>query len=674
MFLSFFLLLIAIFLGYRVTVYFLRGRISGGDAFLISVVIGLTLTAYSVLILSLIFRDLKTAVYVFLFLGGFAAFLKTNVKKALGKIREYTLPSLSTLKEKFFKKAKKISWIEVILVFLMLILFLDLFSKTLVFQDGSYRVAGAGFGDIPFHMTQVSYFINNQPFGLENPIYSGDKLAYPFLINLLSAIFYVLSNNYIFSFQFPAALFICCGILLFYVLITKVVKKAFARICAFFIFFLGSGLGFIKILNDNTIFHQKNLFSYLLHLPYPIVIFYNAHYPDQNITWSSFLTEFLMHQRSFFFGFSLGVLCLLSIYLAYVNKRRNLFIFSGILIGLLPLAHIHSFIALSIIVGGFFLTALIKKNKELVLSFLWMGAISVLVALPALLFILLNKAKSDTGFFIFRWGWMTEIGGIGSINFNLAAKDHTIEYLSYFGQNFGLILPLFIIAAAFLLLRLRRNLFSEKTFFVCSLVFSAALLWIFINTVKFQPWDFDTNKFFGYFLLVAVLIIGYFFDRLKIPGVKIGFVVLTLFIVSTGMIDALSRSSLAHPYLYQIFGLDEQKTADWIINNVSQKNIILTGGNHLNLVNSLAGKPVLMGYAGWLWTHGINYQEREKDIKNIYEGGEATKDLLKKYDIAYVFIGPHERNDYNVDEQFFEQKYPIIFQADSIKIYKVAEK
>jgi hypothetical protein len=157
----------------------------------------------------------------------------------------------------------------------------------------------------------------------------------------------------------------------------------------------------MRILVDNAFFHQKNLFSYLLHLPYPIVIFYDAHYPAQNITWSSFLTEFLMHQRSFFFGFSLGVLCLLSIYLAYVNKQKILFIFSGMLVGLIPLAHIHSFIALSIIVGSFFLTALIKKNRKLVINFFWMGVASVVVASPALFFFSQIKLTAAMDFSLF---------------------------------------------------------------------------------------------------------------------------------------------------------------------------------------------------------------------------------------------------------------------------------
>ncbi len=148
--------------------------------------------------------------------------------------------------------------------------------------------------------------------------------------------------------------------------------------------------------------------------------------------------------------------------------------------------------------------------------------------------------------------------------------------------------------------------------------------------------------------------------------------ILVLPIIFSGLIDVFSRSSFASPPLYEIFNQEEQATAAWIEKNISPKENILTGSSHLNLVDSLAGKPVLLGYPGWLWTHGIDYSQRYEDVKSIFLGEDLAKTLLKKYQIDFVMIGRREKEEYNLLNQgFFDQNYPVVFQSPGIKIYKV---
>mgnify|MGYP003351322116 CR=1 FL=1 len=44
---------------------------------------------------------------------------------------------------------------------------------------------------------------------------------------------------------------------------------------------------------------------------------------------------------------------------------------------------------------------------------------------------------------------------------------------------------------------------------------------------------------------------------------------------------------------------------------------IITSSTHLNPVSSLAGRPVFVGYPGWLWTRGISYADREEHLKDF---------------------------------------------------------
>jgi uncharacterized membrane protein len=77
-----------------------------------------------------------------------------------------------------------------------------------------------------------------------------------------------------------------------------------------------------------------------------------------------------------------------------------------------------------------------------------------------------------------------------------------------------------------------------------------------------------------------------------------------------------------------------------------------------------------MRYSGHLSSHGIDYTEREADVKRIYEGTATAEILLQKYDIGYVLISPEERASLTVNEQYF-QKYPVIAEKGQYKIYKI---
>lgn len=215
MILTFIALIIVLMLGFFISRFFLNGRVNILEMLPISLISGLTIMGYSVLVLALIFRNLKYAVFSFLILAGvFCFFSVFYILKRKG----------FNLRKRFVKI--NFNWLVVIFLFLFILLYLDLALKTLVFREGYYKTTIAGYGDIPFHMSQVSYFNNQQPFKLEETIYSGNKLVYPFLINFLSSSFYVLNYNYVLSFHLPAFILSISGMVLFYFLISRLIKKS----------------------------------------------------------------------------------------------------------------------------------------------------------------------------------------------------------------------------------------------------------------------------------------------------------------------------------------------------------------------------------------------------------------------------------------------------------------
>ena len=78
-----------------------------------------------------------------------------------------------------------------------------------------------------------------------------------------------------------------------------------------------------------------------------------------------------------------------------------------------------------------------------------------------------------------------------------------------------------------------------------------------------------------------------------------------------------------------------------------------------------------MGYPGHIWTHGLDFAQRESEIRRIYSGAPDAQSLISKYGIQYAVVGPHERNGLTVNEQFFSQ-FSKIGEVGEYRLFKVA--
>jgi len=77
--------------------------------------------------------------------------------------------------------------------------------------------------------------------------------------------------------------------------------------------------------------------------------------------------------------------------------------------------------------------------------------------------------------------------------------------------------------------------------------------------------------------------------------------------------------------------------------HTSPDAIFAVADEHNSPVSTLAGRRVLVGYPGWLWTYGLaDYVQKEADDKKILAGDPAALDLARKYGVDYVMIGPQE--------------------------------
>ena len=93
----------------------------------------------------------------------------------------------------------------------------------------------------------------------------------------------------------------------------------------------------------------------------------------------------------------------------------------------------------------------------------------------------------------------------------------------------------------------------------------------------------------------------------------------------------------------------------WLRANAPPGSVMLEapGGSYTeyNWVSAHTGIPTLLGWGGHELQWRGNYEEpgrREPDIAAIYQSSDVqrTLELLDKYGIDYVYLGPLERNKY----------------------------
>ncbi|MDQ3687011.1 MAG: hypothetical protein M3430_15655, partial [Acidobacteriota bacterium] len=323
----------------------------------------------------------------------------------------------------------------------------------------------------------------------------------------------------------------------------------------------------------------------------------------------------------------------------------SLMIAAGVVAGLLPLVHAHTFVVM-MGMGGCLALLFPRQWRAWAAYF----AVALLLALPQVYWVTRESATRPAHFFGWMYGWDR-------------GEQHPVMFWL---KNAGLFIPLLIAA---ILWRGRRPVVPKRL-----LLFFAPFVLCFIvpNLLRMSPWIWDNVKLLFYWYVAAVPLVALLLSRLwRGRGWALRVVTLVLIVLLTlaGGLDVwriVSRTSNQ-----QVFDRDGIELAELIKQETLPRSRIL----HAPIYNHpafLSGRRSLMGYDGHLWTHGIEYKYREADIKRIYaatESQESIAALLKSYGIEYIVVGPHERDILQINEQFFE-RYPKVGEVGAYRLYK----
>jgi YYY domain-containing protein len=148
---------------------------------------------------------------------------------------------------------------------------------------------------------------------------------------------------------------------------------------------------------------------------------------------------------------------------------------------------------------------------------------------------------------------------------------------------------------------------------------------------------------------------------------------------ATPTIDALGFLPTAAP--------DEAAAIAWITANTKPTDVVLTAAgeayNETGRIATVTGRPTLLGWDGsheQLWRNGSpeiieEIRKRETDIGRIYGQGTPADEavsLLKQYKVAYVYVGPKEREKYQgADGLGHIGGLEQVFSQGQVQLYRV---
>ncbi|MDZ4228840.1 MAG: hypothetical protein U1C50_01135, partial [Patescibacteria group bacterium] len=434
-----------------------------------------------------------------------------------------------------------------ILAIVTIIFWVLIWSKVLVQEPGGwFSNCPNCWGDWSAHLTYVSSFAYGHNWPLQLPVFSGHKFTYPFLIDLLSAGLVKLGLDLPTSLVWPGLIF--------------------SIILTYLVYLLG------KTLTNN---HKVGIFTASLFL-------FNAGWGADS-RWLNFITSQIIPQRGQLLGLSLSII----IYLLLWRKK---ILAAGIIAGLLPLAHAHSYL-ITMMIGvwygwRFLLPALALGLPQIGFVYGWGGR---------------NFIHYDTG-------WLKEWWRLGPM------------------------LPLLLWGLISAPPKLKR--------------FSLAFWLVFVlgNCLRFQPYDWDNTKLFLHWYLIASIGAALVLVRWKLVGLII--LLISIF-PGVSQVSKIFQSSTK----YQFFNQTQLTVAEAVREVIEPQAVVLTAGNHNHWLPALTGRQIIMGYPGWLWTYGIDYLPREANVAKLYQGNDQ---LLDQYQVDYVVIGPDEKNMWpDLNEAYF---------------------
>ena len=327
------------------------------------------------------------------------------------------------------------------------------------------------------------------------------------------------------------------------------------------------------------------------------------------------------------------------------------FIFSGALLGLLPMFNSAVFLAAAAVLGLLFILFPLR------LQMLALAITAGLIALPQMLYLSTGSGRAQMPRLL-HWGYTLDH----------PTAENVLKYLGFtFGFKWLLIALALILASS-----LQRR------------VFLAALSLIGVAfSFQFTIEVLANQKFLHIWVIIANLFVAFALWRLwrfslegsTLPG-KFVAAVLFLLVIPGGIIDFFP----IHNTGWSEVTYKNDPLIDWLKKNTSPRDIFLTD-RFVNHPILMAGRRVFYGWPYYSWGAGYDATKRDRLYISMFESRDPWKvyHLLKENGIKYVGYDNAIRQAQFIkrpNQELYATYFPKVYDADKyngLVIYKVPD-
>ena len=484
------------------------------------------------------------------------------------------------------------------------------------------------------HAAYASSFAYGDNRGLDLPIAAGHPFAYHFLADFFGALFTAVGASVPQGLNASAWMLAVAWPVLVWCCVERVVRSRIAAGLTVLLFTLNGGLGLWYFAADVS----DGGWGIVRSLPRTY-----ARIPDADLWVDNTISASLYAQRSTQLGLSAGLAALILLLAARPGQRRVGFAAAGVLIGVMGIGHAHTLLT-ALALGTL---ALLADRRRV---WWWFLVPAAAIGLP-LSMALLPDVNST------RWmvGWL--------------ARDADQLWPWFWLRNVGPLLPLFA----------GISLLGGVSSRVRKLTLPLWLWFVVPNLIAFHPSAWNNTKYFVYWqfagcVAIATWLAGAwsrraaFADRPVGLAVRTGAVFVVAVMISAGSLDtvrAMQRST-AIPWVTH----DDLAAAAWMREHTPTDAVIVYGMSNTSAVFSLGGRRALSARDGWTWDLGVaDWYPRWTASAAILAGTPDTPELVARYGVDYVVIGPRERADFSASDAYWSEHGTTAFCAGEHCIY-----
>jgi DNA-binding beta-propeller fold protein YncE len=546
---------------------------------------------------------------------------------------------------------------------------------TLSSSGGKILIANNEYSDFGPNTAIIQSFGVGHNFPTEYPHFSGERIRYHFL-------FYFVAGNLEFLGFDPAwslnllSIVSLVAMLLLVMALGEVLfhSRTVGRVGAILFFFFGS-LSYIPF------FSQQGLWQTAIHNILARRDFLPSIFPYRGEFWGVWSQVTYANQRHFASAIAVFFLVLIFLAIQYrafsaepvavdpsqsVSARPSSgplgvsmhvwagFIFSGVLLGLLPMWNSAVYIAAAAVLALLFFVFPLRPQM------IALAAVAGAIALPQVLYLSTGAGRHAMPS-LFHWGYTID-------------QPTAWNVVKYLGFSFGFKWILLAIALIF------ANSLQRRFFIAISSL--VAVAFFFQLTVEVLA----NQKFLHIWAIVANLFVAYGLWRLwrlpiagnTVPG-KFAAVVLFLLIIPGGIIDLFP----IHNGYWNAIAYRNDPLIDWLRKETKPRDIFLTDRFVTHPI-LMAGRRVFYGWPYYGWSAGYDSSERDRVYRELFENKDPARvfQLLKNNDIAYVAYDNAVRHGDFIkrpNEQIYSEYFPKVFEDkenhyNSLTIYKVPDK